>query len=213
MKEELEDQQWIDALSGKAAGNQTASAAETQAGVLRKIIMRQIEARPIYEPSPARFEMLLGEAKKQGLLKPEKTAWRPSDLISRIYQLLAMPASVMASVTIVLGLSITTGWQAQQLKDLESETVRSGTVSRNVVGPSVTQLVAADLEVAQKAQRWQQDLLAKRIEHAVSFEAPTRILIRIRLTPDAVELLQAERMTPPSGDWYTVIIATAQAKP
>ena len=213
MKEELEDQQWIDALSGKVAANQTASATETQAGVLRKLIFRQIEARPMYEPSPARFEMLLGEAKKQGLLKPEKTAWHPSDLISWIYQLLAMPASVMASVTIVLGLSITTSWQAQQLKDFESEVVRSGTVSRNVVGPSVTQLVAADSEVAQKAQRWQQDLLAKRIEHAVSFEAPNRTLIRIRLTPDAVELLQAERMTPPSGDWYTVIIETAQAKP
>ena len=42
MKEELEDQQWIDTLSGKVAGNQTASAAETQAGVLRKIIMRNL---------------------------------------------------------------------------------------------------------------------------------------------------------------------------
>ena len=213
MKEELEDQQWVDALSGKEAANQTASATEAQAGVLRKIIMRQIEAKPIYEPSPARFEMLLGEAKKQGVLKPEKMAWRHSDLISRIYQLLAMPASVMASVTIVLGLSITTGWQAQQLKDLESETVRGGTVSRNVVGPTVTQLVAADSEVAQKAQRWQQDLLAKRIEHAVSFEAPNRILIRIRLTPAAIELLEAERMMPPSGDWLTLVIEAVSAKP
>ena len=132
MKEELEDQQWIDALSGKVAGNQTASAAETQAGVLRRIIIRQIEARPIYEPSPARFEMLLGEAKKQ------------------------------------------------------------------------SQIVSSPLEAA---QAWQKDFLAAGVAYTVSYEEPKRVLIRIQLTPAAIELLEARgRIQAPPGKWVTLVI-------
>ena len=205
MKEELEDQQWIDALSGKVAGNQTASAAETQAGVLRRIIIRQIEARPIYEPSPARFEMLLGEAKKQGLLKPEKTAWRPSDLISRIYEVLAMPSGVMASVALVLGLSVTVRYQTNQMQVFEEESVRGVEIVRKGGSAErVSQIVSSPLEAA---QAWQKDFLAAGVAYTVSYEEPKRVLIRIQLTPAAIELLEARgRIQAPPGKWVTLVI-------
>jgi hypothetical protein len=205
MKEELEDQQWIDALSGKVAANQTASATETQAGVLRKLIFRQIEARPMYEPSPARFEMLLGEAKKQGLLKPEKTAWHPSDLISRIYEVLAMPSAVMASFALVLGLSVTVGYQANQMQVFEEEAVLGAEIVRKGGSAErVSQIVPSPLEAA---QAWQKDLLAAGVAYTVSYEEPKRVLMRIQLTPAAIELLEARgRIQAPPGEWVTLVI-------
>jgi hypothetical protein len=84
---------------------------------------------------------------------------------------------------------------------------------RGGAGDSVAQLASSPEEATEIAQVWQKDLLAKSIEHSVSFEAPNKTLIRMRMTPATIDLLEGRRILPPKGAWCTVSIEAAPAKP
>ena len=213
MNDELEDQLWFDALQGKAPKGHSRSPTEVQASALRSSVLRSISARPALEPTTAGFEKMLAEAKRRGLLKPEESAWKPADVISRAYDFLALPSSVTASVVIVVVLGATTGWQAMHINGFQEDSIRYGDVMRGGAGDSVAQLTSSPEEATEIAQVWQKDLLTKGIAHSVSFETPTKILIRMRLTPATIELLEERRILPPKGEWCTVSIEAAQAKP
>ena len=205
MSDDTEDQKWLDALGGKLSDPGSPSAAEREATVIRNVFLRELAARPIYEPSQARLDMLMAEADRQGLLTKEKASWGLLEFINRIYQFLAMPASVMASFALVLGLSITAGYQANEMKTrgLEDQTVRGAKSAERV-----PQIVTSPMEAA---QAWQKDLLAAGVEFAVSYEEPKRVLIRIRLTPEAIELLSTrKRILAPPGDWVTLVLETGK---
>jgi len=213
MNDELEDQLWFDALQGKAPKGQSRTPAEVQASALRSSVLRSISARPTFKPTTAGFEKMLAEAKRRGLLKPEESAWKPADVISRTYNFLALPSSVTASVVTVVVLGVTTGWQAKQINGFQGDSIRYGDVMRGDFGGSVAQLASSPEEAAEIAQGWQKDLLAKGIAHSVSFETPNKTLIRMRLTPATIELLEKRRILPPKGEWCTVSVEAAQTKP
>ena len=213
MNDELEDQLWFDALQGKAPKGHSRSPTEVQASALRSSVLRSISARPALEPTTAGFEKMLAEAKRRGLLKPEESAWKPANVISRAYDFLALPSSVTASVVIVVVLGATTGWQAMHINGFQEDSIRYGEVMRGGAGDSVAQLASSPEEATEIAQVWQKDLLAKSIEHSVSFEAPNKTLIRMRMTPATIDLLEGRRILPPKGVWCTVSIEAAQAKP
>jgi len=213
MNDELEDQLWFDALQGKSPKGQSPSLTEVQASALRSSVLRSISARPTFEPTTAGFEKMLGEAKRRGLLKPEESAWKPADVISRAYDFLALPSTVTATVAIVVVLVVTTGWQAKQINGFQGDSIRYGDVMRGDFGGSLAQLASSPEEATEIAQGWQKDLLAKGIAHSVSFEAPNKTLIRMRLTPATIELLEERRILPPKGEWCTVSIEAAEAKP
>jgi len=196
MSEDTEDQKWLNALGGKGVG--AGDALEKEAAVIRNAMLRQLERQPSYEPSQARLDMLMAEANRQGLLVKEKASSRLLALINKIYEFLAMPASVMASFALVLGLSITVGWQATDMNVAEDQSVRGGTSAERV-----SQIVPSPLEAA---QAWQKDLLAAGVEFAVSYEEPQRILIRFRLIPKTIEVLESKRIQPPPGKWVTLVI-------
>jgi hypothetical protein len=203
MSTDSEDERWLDALGGKSPNSARPSAAEREATAIRRAVLRQIEARPSFEPSQARLDMLMAEANRQGLLSKERSSWGAGAFIDRIYQILAMPGGVFASIALILGLSVTVGYQAHQSSIPESQIVRKG-------GPAerVPQIVPSPLEAAQD---WQRDLLAAGIEYAVSYEKPGRVLIRVRLTPEAIELLQTRsRIQAPPGEWVTLVIETGK---
>lgn len=213
MNEELEDQLWFDALQGKAPKGEPLSPTQMQGSVLRSSVLRSISARPTHEPTTAGFNKMLAEAKRRGLLKSEASTAKPTDVISRAYYFLALPSSVTAFVVIVVALGVTTGWQAKQLDGFKEDSMRYSDVMRGGSGDSVAQLASSPEEATQIAQGWQKDLLAKSIEHSVSFEAPNKTLIRMRVTPATIDLLEGRRILPPTGEWCTVSIEAAQAKP
>lgn len=203
MSEDTEDQKWLDAMGGKVGD--PGAPLEREATVIRNAMLRELQGRPTYEPSQARMDMLMAEASRQGLLVKEKTTGSVLAVINKIYEFLAMPASVMASFALVLGLSITVGWQANEMNSTEEMAVRGGASAERI------SLIVPSPKDA--AQGWQKDLLAAGIEHSVSFEQPSRILIRMRLTSDAIQLLEGKRIHPPVGDWCTLVIdATKESK-
>ena len=171
---------------------------EREATVIRNAILRELEARPSYEPSQARLDMLMAEASRQGLLRKEKASSGVLAFINRIYEFLAMPASVMASLALVLGLSMTVGWQANEMNVSEDQIVRGGSSAERV-----SQIVPSPLEAA---QAWQKDLMAVGVEYAMSYEEPKRVLIRMPLTPKAIEVLESKRIQAPAGKWVTLVI-------
>jgi len=48
--------------------------------------------------------------------------------------------------------------------------------------------------------------MAAGVEYAVSYENPKRVLIRMRLTPKAIEVLEGRRIQAPPGKWVTLVI-------
>jgi hypothetical protein len=106
----------------------------------------------------------------------------------------------MASVTLVLGLSVTVGWQAHELSQTEEITVRGGAAEK------ISLIVSSPKETA---RAWQEDLLAAGIGHSVSFEQPNKILIRMKLTPDVIRLLEGKRIQVPAGEWCKLVIEAA----
>ena len=206
MSDDTEDQKWVDALGGKLSDPASPSAAEREATVIRNVLLRELAASPIYEPSQAWLDKLMAEADRRGLLTKEKTSSGLLEFINRIYQFLAMPASVMASFALVLGLSITVGYQAQEIteRNISEDQIVRGAKSAE----RVTRIVASPMEAA---QAWQKDLLAAGVEFAVSYEEPKRVLIRIRLTLVALELLSTRsRIQAPPGEWVTLVLETGK---
>ena len=200
MSEDIEDQKWLDAMGGKVGD--PGAPLEREATVIRNAMLRQIEARPSYEPSQARMDMLMAEASRQGLLRKEKASSGALTFINRIYEFLAMPAGVMASLALVLGLSIKVGWQANEMNVSDAEIVSARTRG-GASAERVPQIVPSPFEVA---QAWQKDLLAAGVEFAVSYEEPKRILIRFRLESKAIEILEGRRIQAPPGKWVTLVI-------
>ena len=196
MSDDTEDQKWLDALGGKVGD--PGAPLEREATVIRNAMLRELQGRPTYEPSQARLDMLMAEASRQGLLRKEKASSGALTVINRIYEFLAMPASVMASLALVLGLSITVGWQSKEMNVSEDQIVRGGASAERV-----SQIVPSPLEAA---QAWQKDLMAAGVEYAMSYEEPKRILIRMRLTPKAIEVLEGRRIQSPPGKWVTLVI-------
>jgi len=199
MGNDSEDQRWLDAMGGKLSDPASLSKAEQEAALIRRAMLRRLEAQPNFEPSEVRLDMLVAEANRQGLLKKEKSQWGMNVFITRIYRVLAMPSGVLTSCALVLGLSFMVGYQANEISPSESQIVRKGdSVER------VPQIVSSPLEAA---QAWQKELLAAGVEYGVSYEEPQRILIRIRLTPPAIELLETRsRIQAPPGEWVTLVI-------
>lgn len=196
MSDDTEDQKWLDALGGKVGDPE--APLEREATVIRNAMLRELQARPTYEPSQARLDMLMAEASRQGLLRKEKASSGVLAFINRIYEFLAMPAGVMASLALVLGLSITVGWQSKEMNVSEDQIVRGGSSAERV-----SQIVPSPLEAA---QAWQKDLMAAGVEYAMSYEEPKRVLIRMRLTPKAIEVLESKRIQAPPGKWVTLVI-------
>jgi hypothetical protein len=80
----------------------------------------------------------------------------------------------------------------------EDQIVRGGSSAERIA-----QIVPSPLDAA---QAWQKELLAVRVQFAVSYEAPQRILIRIPLTPEAFQVLESRRIQVPPGKWVTLVI-------
>ena len=124
MTNKTEDEQWLAALQGQTDG--PLSKTQQEATVIRNAIMQDLDKRPAYQTSEPGFQRLMASAKTQGLLYPERAPSGLQRLVSTVFAFLAMPASVMASVALLVGLSVTVSWQAEQLHGLEAETVRGG---------------------------------------------------------------------------------------
>ena len=200
MSDDAEDKKWLDAMGGKVGD--PGAPLEREATVIRNAMLRELQARPTYEPSQARLDMLMAEASRQGLLRKEKASSGALTFINRIYEFLAMPAGVMASLALVLGLSIKVGWQANEMNVSDAEIVSARTRG-GASAERVPQIVPSPFEVA---QAWQKDLLAAGVEFAVSYEEPKRILIRFRLESKAIEILEGRRIQAPPGKWVTLVI-------
>ncbi len=203
MSDDAEDKKWLDAMGGKVGD--PGAPLEREATVIRNAMLRELQARPTYEPSQARLDMLMAEASRQGLLRKEKASSGALTFINRIYEFLAMPAGVMASLALVLGLSITVGWQANEMNVSEDQIVRGGASAERV-----SQIVPSPLGAA---QAWQRDLMAAGVEYAMSYEEPKRVLIRMRLTPEAIEVLESKRIQAPAGKWVTLVIEAGKTGP
>lgn len=220
MSNETEDQKWLEALGGKIAGKQATTHLEIEATAIRNSLIRQSHSRPAYEPSEKHFQKILAEANKRGLFYQEKAPGGLGIILSAIYEFLTMPAAVMASVTLVFGLSVTVGWQAHEMNSLETRAVRGGPVEifaklnpseeMEVRGGPLERISLIVPTPRKTAQAWQKELLDTGIEHSVSFEQPNRILIRMRLTADAIQLLEGKRIPPPAGVWCTLVIEAAK---
>lgn len=196
MIEKTEDEKWLEALAASGVSNLPET--ELEASMIRAALLRTLQDRTAYTPPEDGFQRLLAAAQKQGLICAEK---RPSGLrrvVNAVYELLATPACVMASLALIVGLSVTTRWQAVQLHQTEEATVRGGEnseqISQIVTSPQAT------------AAAWQKELLEAGVTHAVSFETEGRILIRIQLSPAAIDLLAGKRIQPPAGQWCTLVI-------
>ena len=204
MNNQTDDQEWLDTLGGKRRGEQATTASEIEAQALRNAFFRKSQSRPVYATTEAHFQRILAEAKNRGLLRARNQSTGRVTLLGAIYEFLTAPAAVMASAALICGLTITVGWQAHEMNAGEDTTVR-GEISAG----RVSLIVESPVETA---KAWQKDLLEACIEHSVSFEAPNRILIRIKLSPAAVELLEKKRISPPNSDRLTLVIDSAKVR-
>jgi len=200
LDEKDKDQEWLDTLAGRGESNTLSAPEQREAQLLRKAVLHQIEARDkTFDTSEAGFRNLMAEAGKRHLLQSDKRRWQPMLALQKIYDILAHPAGVMAAVAIILGLGITLHLQTLELRNRpEPETVRGGASAERIT------LRVNDLNAT--TQEWQRDLLQVKVEHTVSFESSGRVLIRLRLTPDALALLQSRRIQAPAGEWCTLAI-------
>lgn len=203
MTEKTDDEKWLEALRGQTEGEP--SKPELEATLIRSAVVRGTQSRSAYETTEGGFQQLLTEAQKQRLIRSEKTPSALQRLINTLYEFLAAPAGVMASLTLILGLSVTAGWQAEQLNSADVDTVRGGTSAEriNQIVPSAQAAAAV----------WQKDLLDAGVGHTVSFESPGRILIRMQLSPAAIDLLMSKRIQPPAGQWCTLVIVAEPVRP
>ena len=203
MADKNEDDQWLAALRGQTTDE--LSKTEREAVMIRNAVVQDTQSRPAYKTSDLGLQRLMAAAQQQKLLRPEKLQSTPQRWLNAAYEFLAAPASVMASLALVVGLSVTASWQAEQLHGLETDTVRGGAIAEqiNLIVPS-SQAAAA---------LWQKALLDAQVAHTVSFETPTRILVRMKLTPAAIELLGSKRIQPPVGEWCTLVIESEKVKP
>ena len=144
MTNKTDDEQWLAALQGQADG--PLSKTEQEATVIRNAVMQDLDKRPAYQTSEPGFQRLMASAKTQGLLYPERAPSALQRLVNSVYAFLTMPASVMASVALLVGLSVTVSWQAEQLHGLEAETVRGGSLEQ------VTQIVVSPQAAASPAR-------------------------------------------------------------
>ncbi len=206
MAEKEDDQQWLDALAGRSQHGTVDSATLAEAQLIRKAVLRPGHAQErAFETTEAGFQKLVDTANKRGLLRAEPRIWRLMLALQRLYEALAHPAGVMATIAIVLGLGIIVHLQTVELSNRsEHDILRGGTSAERVV------LRVNEPKVI--AQEWQSALLQAGVEHAVSFENPQRILIRLRLTPEALELLQTRRIQPPAGVWCTLVIESVAVR-
>ena len=203
MVDKNEDDQWIDALRGQAAGQ--LSKTEREASMIRTGLLRSLQSRPAYDTTEQGLQRLMAAAREQNLLRPEQSPSVLQRWIATVYEFLAAPASVMASLALIVGLSVTASWQAEQLYGLETDSVR-GCASAEQIN-----LIVPSLKDA--AELWQKALLDAQVAHTISFDSPTRILVRMKLTPAAIELLARKRIQSPAGEWCTLVIEAEPSKP
>jgi len=165
MSTEKEDQNWLDALGGKQTADKPTSEI-VEAQVLRSAILQKLQNEEKFEPSNTAYQKILEEAKNRKLLKDTKKDWNWFGLtggngfsISR--GVLATPTYAMASVVLIVGLAGIAGYQALELREINSralsndifrgigsnevETTKSGAViSSEVTIKSATPLTKAN---------------------------------------------------------------------
>ena len=127
MSNETEDQQWLDALSGKSADKSNVSAVEREAMLIRSALILKSKTQEVFEPSTDGLRRLMVEARRQGLLHP-KVSSRGSAL-ERLYNFLGVPVGApasalafptigLASIMLVLA-GVAIGWQVTSMRTSE----------------------------------------------------------------------------------------------
>jgi hypothetical protein len=127
MSTEKEDQNWLEALSGKQIVDK--SSPETiEAQELRSAILQKLQNEEKFEPSNAAYQKILEEAKNRKLLKDSKKGWNWFELtggsgFSISGGALATPTYAIASVVLIVGLGAIAGYQALELREINSRAV------------------------------------------------------------------------------------------
>lgn len=122
MSTEKEDQNWLAALGGKRAADK--SAPETiEAQALRSAMLHKIQNEEQFEPSHAAYQKILEEANKRKLLREATNKWNwfgptGGNGFSISGGMLTTPAYAMASVVLIVGLTVIAGYQASELKEM-----------------------------------------------------------------------------------------------
>lgn len=129
MSTEKEDQKWLEALGGKQAADKPTSEI-IEAQVLRSAILQKLQNEEKFEPSNAAYQKILEEAKKRKLLKESKKGWNWFGLtggngFSISGGAIATPTYAMASVVLIVGLAAIAGYQALELREINSRAVSS----------------------------------------------------------------------------------------
>ena len=127
MSTEKEDQNWLEALgSQRATDKPSPEIAEAQA--LRSAVLQKIQNEEKFEPSNAAYQKILEEAKKRKLLKDPKKGWDWFGLkggggFSISGGAMASPTYAMASIVLIVGLVVIAGYQALELREINSRAV------------------------------------------------------------------------------------------
>lgn len=135
MSTEKEDQNWLEALSGKQIAGKP-SPETIEAKVLRSAILQKLQNEEKFEPSNAAYQKILEEAKNRKLLKDSKKSWNwfgltGSNGFSISRGALATPTYAVASVVLIVGLAALAGYQSIELKEMtarstSTEVLRGG---------------------------------------------------------------------------------------
>ena len=154
MSNETEDQQWLDALSGKSADKSNVSAVEREAMLIRSALILKNKTQEVFEPSTDGLQRLMVEARRQGLLHP-KVSSRGSAL-ERLYNFLGVPVGAPASAlafptialasTVLILAGIAIGWQATNMRTSEVTHSTIDVIVTRGVGPTIILITAKDPE-------------------------------------------------------------------
>jgi hypothetical protein len=127
MSTEKEDQNWLEALGGKRIADKP-SPEIIEAQVLRSAMLQKLQNEEKFEPSNTAYHKILEEAKNSKLLKDSKKGWNWFGLkggsgFSISGGVLASPTYAMASVVLIVGLAGIAGYQALELREINSRAV------------------------------------------------------------------------------------------
>lgn len=196
MSAEGSDERWLKALSGRETGLDDLD--HREAAVLRTAISSRVEQRGAqFVPSEAHLAKIEALAREQGLLKDRSPVSNQSDisefLANRLRQLFPAPGGLAGSMLSSLVSSVAAG-------------VAPNFALRGVGRDDVVLRV---LDISKVAHEWQHAFLDARVDYATLTDDQGSVFLHFKVTPAALAVLCERNIQPPSSDWCTLLIESA----
>ena len=203
MSTEKEDQNWLEALGRKQIADKL-SPEIIEAQVLRSAVLQKLQNEEQFEPSNSAYKKILEEAKNRKLLKGSKKSWSWFGLtggsgFSISGGVLASPTYVMASIALIIGLTVIVGYQTARLNSSQSQ-------ADTLRGQKYEQIVLLVKDPKVLVNQLQREFIEKGVNSSITFESDDSISIQIPVNDATIDLMLKRRIELPPNKFCTLVI-------